>query len=81
MDEILKYLRNMTRKLILISDKQNKLEQEIIKLQKTNNNLGKACGEAFRQIKEVCNELSNNTADACDDLSEYLGNNSDNWRN
>ena len=66
LDTILQYLRNITSKISTLFNRIESLHERV-------DQLGKACGTAFNQTKEVVNKLAEATEDTRMDLAEYGG--------
>ena len=64
--EIMVYLKNITRKLLALMDKFERLETQIQKL-------GTSCGVAFQQTKEVINHLCKAENQILENLDSYGG--------
>ena len=71
--EIMKYLKNLTNKLIKISERLDKIEEGLDTVTKKTIQLGTACGRAFEMTKTVVQELSEHQKDLSEDLGEYGG--------
>ena len=63
---MLQYLRNITSKVSTLFEKIEFLEKTVVQL-------GKACGMAFNQTKEVVNKLAVGMEETREDLAEYGG--------
>ena len=66
LDTILQYLRNITSKISTLFNRIESLHERV-------DQLGKACGTAFNQTKEVVNKLAEATEETRLDLEEYGG--------
>ena len=63
---MLQYLRNITSKVSTLFEKIEFLENTVVQL-------GKACGMAFNQTKEVVNKLAVGMEETREDLAEFGG--------
>ena len=71
--EVLKYLKNIVNKLIHLDKKIDTLHIRMNSLELTTMNLGKACGTAFSQTKDVIEHLGGLQEKAREELGEYSG--------
>ena len=64
--EVMKYLRNITRKLISLDEKMKAMESK-------TQQLGAGCARAFEMCRVVISSLAENQQDLADEFSEYSG--------
>jgi predicted nucleic acid-binding Zn-ribbon protein len=64
--EVMRYLKNMTQKLINLSERLKKVETK-------TQELGMGCGRAFEMCKEVITEMSEHQKNLNESLDEHAG--------
>ena len=64
--EIMKYLRNITQKLI-------RLDEKLVKMEQNMKSLGRCNSEAFEMCKTCIQTLASNQEEVSDQLAESAG--------